>query len=63
MTFIIGIIQFHSKIERKQVKLNKTKQNTCRSYKILLYFNDISWWGLSLKQKIPIQEASFSFIQ
>ena len=31
MTFIIDIFQFHCKIEHKQVKCNKIKEDMCKS--------------------------------
>ena len=46
MTFIIGIFQFHGKIEQKQVKIKKIKWNMFKSdsffliYKVLEYLNE-----------------------
>ena len=52
MTFIIGIFQFHGKIEQKQVKIKKIKWNMFKSdsffliYKVLEYLNE--FWNLFL---------------
>ena len=52
MAFIIGIFQFHGKIEQKQVKIKKIKWNMFKSdsffliYKVLEYLNE--FWNLFL---------------